>query len=50
MFWIILDERFFSNVFFLDFYEFFQKLFRLVLKVTKITTEHQKWHKMSQTG
>ena len=33
--------------FFLDFFGFFKKLLRLLLKVTEVTTEHQKWPKIS---
>ena len=34
--------------FFWDFLDFLKKLLRLLLKVTEVTTEHQKWLKVSQ--
>ena len=32
------------------FLDFFSKLLRLLLKVTEVTTEHQKWLKVSQNS
>ena len=32
------------------FFGFFSKLLRLLLKVTKVTTRHQKWPKMGQNS
>ena len=34
----------------LDFLGFFSKLLMLLLKVTEVTTEHQKWPKVSQNS
>ena len=48
IFFQLLDLIFFY--FFLDFlrfFGFFKKLLRLLLKNTEVTTEHQKWHKIS---
>ena len=34
----------------MDFLDFFLKLLRLLLKVTDVTTEHQKWPKIGQSS
>ena len=41
---------FFWGDFFFGFYGFFSKLLRLLLKVTDVTTGHQKWPRMGQTA
>ena len=41
--------NFFKNVF-RDFFDFFSKVQRLLLKVIEVTTEHQKWPKVSQNS
>ena len=36
--------------FFLGFLGFFSKILRLLLKVTEVTTEHQRWPKVSKNS
>ena len=43
-----LDLWFFSSLFFFRFIGFFFKFLRLLLKVTEVITEPQKWHKICQ--
>ena len=38
----------FYGFFFLFFFFFLSKVLRLLLKVTKVTSGHQTWHKMGQ--
>ena len=42
--------RIFSVFLCVRFLDFFSKLLRLLLKINEVTTEHQKWHKVSKNS
>ena len=52
VFWFFLDFSDFLGFFeifdFFDFFRFFYKFLRLLLKVTEVTTDHQKWPKFGK--